>query len=304
MGRAGDALLRALADLADGAEPECGPGAGPGGPGAAGVAAADAAFHAGRVSWSQVRAVTRVATAENEADLLHVARHSTAAQLERVVRGLRRVARFAEDAADPREAAYRMRARTWYDADGDLVLSVRMAAEHGAVLLAALEQARAELDRLRRVDAGMPGPGEAGTSPAFPRKRPGSARPASGPVIRMPGTGRVIIRAARTFPRKRPAGSAVGPPRGPRKRRREPPAAAAPGTAMQAALRAPGGPPAEHRDAGRRRPYDLSARRGAPDGDLATWDLPRLDLAAGDLAARRSCRRILAGGARPTCPAP
>src|ERR1700712_3439756 len=47
-------------------------------------------FHHAALSFSQVRALTRVATPENEASLLDVARHSTAAQLERITGGIRR----------------------------------------------------------------------------------------------------------------------------------------------------------------------------------------------------------------------
>jgi len=49
------------------------------------------AFSRGEVSYSKVRAMTRVATADNEAYLLMIARHGTAAHVETVVRGYRRV---------------------------------------------------------------------------------------------------------------------------------------------------------------------------------------------------------------------
>jgi hypothetical protein len=39
-------------------------------------------FSSGRVSYAQVRAITRVATAADEADWIELARHTTAAQLE------------------------------------------------------------------------------------------------------------------------------------------------------------------------------------------------------------------------------
>src|SRR5690606_34261286 len=45
-----------------------------------------AAMARGELSFSQVRALSRVATPENEADLLELARGATTAQLERVVR--------------------------------------------------------------------------------------------------------------------------------------------------------------------------------------------------------------------------
>ena len=50
----------------------------------------DDAFRHGCVSYSKVRALTRVATPENEASLLEMARSSTAAQLEKICRGFRR----------------------------------------------------------------------------------------------------------------------------------------------------------------------------------------------------------------------
>ena len=49
----------------------------------------DAAFAAGRLSYAQVRAITRVANAENEERLLEVALAATGAQLEQICRGLR-----------------------------------------------------------------------------------------------------------------------------------------------------------------------------------------------------------------------
>jgi hypothetical protein len=105
------------------------------------------AFGGGRLSWTQVRAITRVASAADEATYVELARHATGAQIERLARGVRRAQRIAEDEADPEAAAHRMRARVTYDADGTLVLSVRLPADRGAILLAALEQARSDIDR-------------------------------------------------------------------------------------------------------------------------------------------------------------
>jgi hypothetical protein len=55
----------------------------------AGLPETSAAMSRGELSFSAVRALTRVATPENEADLLDLARGCTAAQLERIVRGFR-----------------------------------------------------------------------------------------------------------------------------------------------------------------------------------------------------------------------
>ena len=53
----------------------------------------DAALQAGQLSYCKVRAMTRVATADNEELLLEQARTSTGAQLEKVCSGLRRARR-------------------------------------------------------------------------------------------------------------------------------------------------------------------------------------------------------------------
>ncbi|MCY3816326.1 MAG: DUF222 domain-containing protein, partial [Gammaproteobacteria bacterium] len=55
-----------------------------------------AAFVEGRLSYSKVRALTRVATGETEEELLHIALNGTAAHVERTVRGFRRVVRYLE----------------------------------------------------------------------------------------------------------------------------------------------------------------------------------------------------------------
>ena len=60
------------------------------------------AMRRGVVSYSKVRAVTRVATPETEQALLDVALCGTAAHVEQIVRGWRRVDRTAEAAEDRR----------------------------------------------------------------------------------------------------------------------------------------------------------------------------------------------------------
>ena len=115
------------------------------------------AFAGGQVSWSQVRAITRVATGEDEASWLELARASTGAQLERLVRGVRRARRVEDDAADPEAAGWRDEAQVSYDEDGTLVIRLRLPAEQGAVVLAAVEQARALLDLQQRTAAPVDG---------------------------------------------------------------------------------------------------------------------------------------------------
>jgi hypothetical protein len=106
------------------------------------------AFSAGRLSYSQVRAITRVAAPDDQERWIEAARCSTAGQLERLVRGVRRARKVDEDAADPELAAWRTRSTRSYDDDGNAVYRIVLPAEQAAVLDAALEVVRAEADRL------------------------------------------------------------------------------------------------------------------------------------------------------------
>ncbi|WP_157936856.1 HNH endonuclease signature motif containing protein [Geodermatophilus chilensis] len=92
------------------------------------------AFATGRLSYSKVRALTRVAEPGTEAALLDFALEATASQTERVVRQWRRA-----DAVDDGTVAERRRFDTWTDEAGMLVLQVRVPAEEGADLLASVD---------------------------------------------------------------------------------------------------------------------------------------------------------------------
>ena len=97
-----------------------------------------AAFETGTVSYSKVRAMTRVATPENEDFLLNIARHGTAYHVETLVRKYRRV-QMQRD-VDTANAVRVTRELTYYwDEDGALVFHGRLPAEQGAVILKALE---------------------------------------------------------------------------------------------------------------------------------------------------------------------
>ena len=112
----------------------------------------------GQVSYAKVRALTRVATPETEARLLGVARAGTAAHVERIVRGWRRVDRRAE----ARETALRHASRAlhvYQDEDGMVVLRGRLEPEVGAVLIQALAAARETLYQRARVPDGEAGGG-------------------------------------------------------------------------------------------------------------------------------------------------
>jgi hypothetical protein len=96
-------------------------------------------FRAGELSYTKVRAVTRVAEPENEADLVEIARHSTGAQLDKVVQGYLGVIRVNREQAHGAEAKQGVSC-IWGD-DGMLRIEGRLAAEDGAVLMKALEAA-------------------------------------------------------------------------------------------------------------------------------------------------------------------
>ena len=102
------------------------------------------AMASGTLSYSQVRALTRVATPENEEDLLGVARHATAAQLERLVRAWRRVENL-NDPGKEEQRHQRRFLRLYQDEDGSYRIQGRLDPEVGAVLERALEWANEAL---------------------------------------------------------------------------------------------------------------------------------------------------------------
>ena len=108
-----------------------------------------AAMARGQLSYSKVRALTRVASPATEARLLAVALCATAAQVERLVRAWRRVDRDAQPDAEQVLLASRALSMQ-VDEDGMVVLRGRLPPEVGAVLLraveAALEQVPASAD--------------------------------------------------------------------------------------------------------------------------------------------------------------
>jgi len=113
----------------------------------------------GQVSFSKVRAVTRIATPETEEDLLTLARSAPASYVEKVVRGYRRAERAQLDLAQKQHEGRYLRnlgepvrrvewstpvgMRTMTDDDGMLVIQGRLPPKVGAVLLQALERAEA-----------------------------------------------------------------------------------------------------------------------------------------------------------------
>jgi hypothetical protein len=118
----------------------------------------EAAFGNGELSYSKVRALTRVAEPGTEAELVEFARHATASQVERTVRAWRRA-----DDVDAARVAERRRFTWSFDDDGMLSLHIRMDAEQGTALLASIDSlaerdARRDRAARRRTAADSPGP--------------------------------------------------------------------------------------------------------------------------------------------------
>jgi hypothetical protein len=97
-------------------------------------------FDKGQLSYSKVRAITRIADASNEDYLLMIADHGTAHHVEKLVSKYRTAKRLQD--ADIVRAQYNNREMThYYDHDGCLVIKARLPAEQGALIVKALEMA-------------------------------------------------------------------------------------------------------------------------------------------------------------------
>ena len=110
----------------------------------------DAAFEQGEVSYSKVRAMTRAATPENETQLLNIARHGTAAHMERLVRVYRRCRERLD--TSPIEAEIRREERFYCFEEDDetMVLGGRVSVEQGRLLMKALDAMVAEMEKDER----------------------------------------------------------------------------------------------------------------------------------------------------------
>ena len=121
------------------------------------------AMRRGELSYSLARAVTRIASPENEAELVETARHVSAAEMERLIRAWRRserseVAELAEEALRHADRKLTLVA----EADGSWRISGRLDPEAGARLARALEAAEEALYRTERNERAEASEGEAG----------------------------------------------------------------------------------------------------------------------------------------------
>ena len=99
-----------------------------------------AGFAKGALSYSKVRAITRIADETNEDYLLMIATHGTAHHVEKLVSKYR-MAKRLQDAEIANEQYNNREVTHYYDHDGCLVIKARLPAEQGALIVKALEMA-------------------------------------------------------------------------------------------------------------------------------------------------------------------
>ena len=100
----------------------------------------DKGLSKGELSYSKVRAMTRIADETNEDYLMMIAKHGTAHHVEKLVSKYGTAKRLQD--AEVADAQYRDRELShYYDHDGCLVIKARMPAEQGALIIKALEMA-------------------------------------------------------------------------------------------------------------------------------------------------------------------
>jgi hypothetical protein len=110
----------------------------------------EAAFAEGRLSYSKVRALTRIAERDSESSLLELALELTASQVERTVRQWRRA-----DLLDAGETSMEDRQAFdyWWDDAGMLTVTLRLPTEEGATFLTAVDSLAERAARRERAQA-------------------------------------------------------------------------------------------------------------------------------------------------------
>jgi hypothetical protein len=112
------------------------------------------AFAEGRLSYSKVRALTRVATRENEERLLAYATKTTAARLEEYCRQLRNVQ--PDNAVEAERVNRERKLRVFRDGErGTMTITVELPIEQGELVCRALEKAVHEEVERARVRRGL-----------------------------------------------------------------------------------------------------------------------------------------------------
>src|SRR5213596_3381844 len=129
----------------------------------------------GELSYSKVRALTRIATPEIEERLLKVGLAGTAEHVERIVRGWRRVDRKVEVEETARWHKHRA-LHVYHDDDGMVIIRARLEPQAGAVFIQAIAAARQALRQRVRANGAADSSAEPQfvDGPAGPRYQDGS----------------------------------------------------------------------------------------------------------------------------------
>src|SRR5438874_10503864 len=109
----------------------------------------------GELSYSKVRALTRIATPEIEERLLKVGLAGTAEHVERIVRGWRRVDRKIEVEETAKRDKHRA-VHFYHDDDGMVIIRARLEPQAGAVVIQAITAAREALRQRAKEDTDGP----------------------------------------------------------------------------------------------------------------------------------------------------
>jgi hypothetical protein len=125
-----------------------------------GLPSIDEAFRVGKLSYAKVRALTRVATPQNEANLLELAMYATGAQLERLCRGYR-TALSVDETPAPEARTVRKRVLP----GGMVKLEIVLLPDEADLVLRAINRAREVHQEPERgkVSASAETPGSNGT---------------------------------------------------------------------------------------------------------------------------------------------
>lgn len=126
------------------------------------------AFAEGRLSYSKVRAICRVATAATESQLVDTSLCATASQVERMTRSIEQAAPEQTPFPPERKRSGTPRLHWHWEDDGSMRVSGRLSAEDGAALLALL---KATADARAEISTGTDEPSEP-TEPADPPEPP------------------------------------------------------------------------------------------------------------------------------------
>ncbi len=106
-----------------------------------------AAFAAGQLSYSKVRALSRAAQPGDGIDWVAVGQNASAGQLERIVRGCERARAHDRAATDPELAQGELQTTVRYDEHGGFTMTIRGPAHYVPMLRAGLDAKRDELQR-------------------------------------------------------------------------------------------------------------------------------------------------------------